>query len=226
MAEQILNESTILQVLDWAYDEAVDGVLGLDSAKELADSYLNKKGFISDRVDELIKWQNTKCATIGFVTNIGGLITLPVSIPSNLTAVIYIQLRMIAAIAYMGGYDLKNEKVRTVVFLCLIGNSANEITKQFGFKFGVKITENLIKKIPNEVIKAINKAIGFRLLTKFGEKGLINLGKVIPPIAGGVIAGALDYLSSNTLGYIAKNTFIVKEDNYFKMKDNINNLIK
>ncbi|MDK2586621.1 hypothetical protein QOZ83_12185 [Romboutsia sedimentorum] len=38
----------------------------------------------------------------------------------------------------------------------------------------------LVKKIPNEVIKNINQKLGFRLLTKFREKGVINLGKCIP----------------------------------------------
>lgn len=38
----------------------------------------------------------------------------------------------------------------------------------------------LVKKIPNEVIKNINQKVGFRLLTKFREKGVINLGKCIP----------------------------------------------
>ena len=59
-------------VLDWGYDKAVNGVPGLDSAKELADDYLNEDGSLSEKVDSLIRWQNTKCATSGFKTNLGG----------------------------------------------------------------------------------------------------------------------------------------------------------
>ena len=51
----------------------------------------------------LIRWQNAKCATSGFIAGLGGSITLPVSIPANISSVLYIQIRMIAAIAYMGG---------------------------------------------------------------------------------------------------------------------------
>ena len=31
----------------------------------------------------------------------------------------------------------------------------------------------------------MNKAVGFRLLTKFGQTGLVNLGKAIPLVGGG-----------------------------------------
>ena len=58
-----------------------------------------------------------------------------------------------------------------------------------------------------QVIKEINKKVGFRLLTKFGEKGVINLGKAIPVI-GGLIGGTLDAVSTNTIGNTARDTFI------------------
>ena len=33
-----ISESKIMQALDWAYDKAINGVAGLDSATELAES--------------------------------------------------------------------------------------------------------------------------------------------------------------------------------------------
>ena len=69
-----------------------------------------------------------------------------------------------------------------------------------------KITEQGIKKISFEIIKKINQAVGFRLLTKFGQKGVINLGKTIP-VVGGVVGGTVDSLSTNIIGKVAKETF-------------------
>ncbi|GIP46270.1 hypothetical protein J45TS6_47290 [Paenibacillus sp. J45TS6] len=66
--------------------------------------------------------------------------------------------------------------------------------------------QTLYRKIPNEVIKAINKKVGARLLTKFGEKGVINLGKAVP-VLGGIIGGAVDGIGTNIIGKTAKNTF-------------------
>ena len=53
----------------------------------------------------------------------------------------------------------------------------------------------------------MNKAVGFRLVTKFGTKGLINLGKVVL-ILGGVIGGGLDAFTTNIIRNQAKNTFL------------------
>ena len=51
-----------------------------------------------------------------------------------------------------------------------------------------KHSKLLLKKIPGKALVAINQRIGYRLITKFGEKGIINLGKAIPLI-GGVVGG-------------------------------------
>lgn len=66
---------------------------------------------------------------------------------------------------------------------------------------------NLIKEIPGHAIKAINKAVGFRLVTKFGEKGIINLGKCVP-IIGGVLGAALDIATVDVIAKVAKDAFL------------------
>jgi len=70
-----MTESKILQVLDWAYEKAVNGVSGLDSASELAAPYMKQDGSHDDKVNSLIRWQITKAGTSGFITGLGGVIT-------------------------------------------------------------------------------------------------------------------------------------------------------
>lgn len=45
---------------------------------------------------------------------------------------------------------------------------------------GVKVAEKGIEKIPGKALVKINQKIGFRFITKFGEKGIVNLGKLLP----------------------------------------------
>lgn len=205
-----LNENKIMQALDWAYEKAVDGIPGLDSASELARSYMSKDNNSIEQVNSLIRWQNTKAGTSGFLTGLGGLITMPITIPANITSVMYVQIRMIAAIAYIGGHDLKNDQVKALVYACLAGNAAKDILKDIGIVVGTKITTSMIKNISGKTIIEINKKVGFRLLTKFGEKGVINLGKAIP-IVGGIIGGTFDTISTNVIGNIARDTFIIQK---------------
>ena len=120
-----LTESKIMDVLNWSYDKAVQGVAGLDSAYDLADDYLKQEGSLHAQVNSLIRWQNTKAGTSGFLTGLGGIITLPVAIPANVASVIYVQIRMIAALAHMGGHNLNDDRVKSLVFVCLTPSPAS-----------------------------------------------------------------------------------------------------
>lgn len=203
-----MDNNKMIQVLDWAYEKSLNGIPGTLSAEELAQDYLDKNnGNIMKACDSLINWQISKCATSGFLSGLGGIITLPVAIPANVASVIYVQMRMIAAIAYMGGYDIKDDSVKSLVYMCLTGNAAVDIAKDIGIKLGTKLTESAIRKISSATITKINQAVGFRLITKFGTKGVVNLGKAIPLI-GGIIGGGIDSLSTNAIGNISKKMFL------------------
>ncbi|MCH7330856.1 EcsC family protein [Acinetobacter modestus] len=202
-----LTESKIMDVLNWSYEKAVNGVPGLDSAYDLANDYMKTNDSLYNQVNSLIRWQNTKAGTSGFLTGLGGIITLPIAIPANVASVIYVQIRMIAAIAHMGGHNLNDDRVKSLVFVCLTGNAAKDILKDIGIVVGKKIAQNSIKNISGKTITAINQKVGFRLLTKFGEKGVINLGKTVP-LLGGIIGASFDSVTTNTVGNIARDTFI------------------
>ncbi len=204
---QLISQEKIEQALDWAYDKSVNGVAGLDSAFELAESYMKGDAPLVDQVNSLIRFQNGKAATSGFLSGLGGLITLPVAVPANVTSVLYVQIRMIAAIAHMGGHNIKDDRVKTLVYTCLVANSAKDVAKNLGITVGGKLATNAIKAIPGKTLIEINKRVGFRLLTKFGEKGVINLGKAIP-LLGGLIGGSFDAYATNKVGDVARDTFI------------------
>lgn len=204
--ENTLTESKVGKLLDWAYEKSINGLPGTDTAYDLAQNYLLKYGSIDKAINKLIHWQNTKSATAGFLTGLGGLITLPVAIPADVASVTYVQIRMVAAIAIMRNYDIKDDQVKTFVFLALTGNSVSDILKNLGIKTATQLGKQAIKKVPIEIIKAINKAVGFRLITKFGEKGIVNLGKAVP-LLGGVVGGTMDGVSTNIIGKTAKKIF-------------------
>lgn len=207
MSENI-SENKMMQILDQAYEKSVNGIPGLGSAQELGDDYLNSNDNLEDQINSLIRWQNTKAGTSGFLTGLGGLITLPVALPANITTVLYVQIRMIAAIAHMTGLDLRDDRVKSFVFLALCGSATADILKDTGIKFGTKLSMSLIKKyVTKEVITAINKAVGFRLVTKAGSTGIINLTKMVP-ILGGIIGASFDTFTTNVVGNTARDMFL------------------
>jgi len=205
---QIITTEQMVKILDSAYKKALDGIPGVSqSVDDFANDYLSRHGNPKQAARELAKWQVTKCGTTGFVAGLGGLITLPVAIPANLASVLYVQLRMVAAIAKMGGYDVNSDQVQTMVYACITGNAIGEVLKDVGAKIGKEALKVAIKKIPGKVLISINQRVGFRLVTKAGTTGAINLTKLVP-IAGGVVNGAFDIATTKIIARNAQSIFI------------------
>ena len=72
-----LTESTIRRALDFAYDKPVNGVAGMDSASEIAETYMKRGGSKRNQANSLIRWQCAKAGTSGFLTGLGGLLAMP-----------------------------------------------------------------------------------------------------------------------------------------------------
>ena len=202
-----ISQEDIMKVLDACYNKCIEGKgKAIPSVNKMADDYLSKEPDVEKAVKTMQKYQIAKCTTSGFINGFGGIIAMPVTIPANIGSVLYVQMRMIACTAKMAGYELDNDQVQTLVYACLAGISVNEIFKGIGIKFGEKLALSAIKKIPGEVCIKINQKVGFRLLTKFGEKGLINLGKMIPGV-GAIINGGLDLTETKNIADRAYKMF-------------------
>ena len=144
-------------------------------------------------------------------------IIFPLTVPANISSVIYVQMRMIACTAYMAGYDLHCDQVQSLVYACLAGVAVNSVFKKTGIKLGEKMAVSVIQKIPRNVITRINQRVGFLFITKFGEKGLINLGKLVPGV-GALINGGFDFaetkvIANRSYSWFFEGDFSVDEQN-------------
>lgn len=207
------TQEDIMDLLNKLYEQCINGIDKIGVKKiskpvsDLADDYLNKYDDIETASKKFINYQLTKCTTSGFLTGLGGLITLPVAIPANIGSVLYVQMRMIAALAYMGGYDLKSDQVQTLVYATLAGVAIGGPIKKAGINIGEKVAIAIVDKIPAATLKTINQKVGFRLFTKFGSKGIINFGKVVP-VADGFISGGFDFVETKAIAKRAHKLFI------------------
>lgn len=203
-----IDQKQVMELLDTLYAKSIDGIpkvsLPID---ELASNYLEKNESNEKAAKQFINYQIAKCTTSGFVAGLGGIVTLPVAIPANVSSVMYVQMRMIACLAYMGGYDTKSDQVQTLVYACLAGISIDQLIKNAGIKFGTKFSMAMVKKIPGSVLTKINQKVGFRFITKFGEKGIINIAKLVP-VVGGVIGGGFDFAETKVIANRAYKMFI------------------
>lgn len=201
------DSSDLIQAtLEWIADAGINGLGVLPSAEKVAADHLSKAASVEDAIDSLIAWRTTYAVGTGFITGLGGIAALPITIPAGLAASYALGANTAAAIAHLRGYDIYPDQVKTTILLALMGEAAEEIFKDVGIKIGEKVSQNLIKQIPGKVLIEINKKVGFRLITKAGEKGVINLMKMVP-LVGGVIGGTFDGLFVNACGNTAKKVF-------------------
>ena len=71
----------------------------------------------------------------------------------------------------------------------------------------MKFAQAGVKKIPGRILIKINQKVGFRFLTKFGTKGLVNIGKLIP-IVGAGISGGMNLIETKAVANRAYKNFV------------------
>lgn len=208
------SPENVQETMDKIYAASLAGMPGVSKpVDQLANDYEKQfPGDVKRAAEELARNQIIKCGTAGFVTGLGGLITLPVALPADVVSVTVMQIRMIAAIAQLGGFDPQSDQVQTLSFACLVKGGVAEVFKSAGIKIGEGLAIQAIKKIPGYVIANINKKIGFSLVTRFGysrfgKQAVVNFSKMVP-VVGGVIGGGFDAAVTSGVAARAITLFI------------------
>ena len=126
----VFNEEDVMLILGSIYKNSINGIPRVSKPiDEFSNEFLNASSDIRIAAQKMIDNSIMKCTTSGFLTGFGGLITLPVALPANVTSVLYVQMRMIASLAYMAGLNVNDDSVQTLVYACLAGVSVAEIVK-------------------------------------------------------------------------------------------------
>jgi len=188
-------------------DLGIDGAGPLDSAQELADKARAKEHDVEAAVAAVIAASRKQAAAGGFVTGLGGFITLPVALPANVVGFYVIATRMVGAIAVLRGFDLADPKVRTAVLLVLTGADASSVLGRLGIGgSGGMVTRMLSARMPKTTVMVVQKAIGFRLLSRMGTGMLGRLGRAVP-LAGALIGAGSDVWLLRRIARTAQQEF-------------------
>ena len=203
------EETRLIKIANAALNAALKGFGPIKSAQALANGFITDTKYKDDdeRIKALIRSQCWASGGSGFVTGLGGGATLVIGGAAvDLVAVLEINMRMVAAIAIIRGYDLEDEIVRMALLLTAIGTNLQEAAGNVGVQIGKAGCKALINKIPKKLIAKINKFFGMKLITKFSQKGVIQLGKFVP-FAGGLVGGAVNVAGCRSIGKLADKAF-------------------
>lgn len=185
----------------------LDYVISIDYVT--IESYVDKlveqnKGISCDELaKKILHRKSLKNGLIGAVTGLGGLITLPVSIPTDLICSWRIQASMAFSIAYVYGHTKDTTDLKTDLYLILAGDSAKEALKRIGIEVSKSFTKKAVQKyITREVMLKIWKVFEQKIITKAGEKSLTSFMKMIP-LVGAPVGYAFDWVTTQTVGNFA-----------------------
>lgn len=177
------------------------------------ESYVDKlreqnKGISSDELaKKILHRKSVKNGLIGAVTGLGGLITLPVSIPADLALSWRIQASLAFSIAYVYGHTKNTTDLKTDLYLILAGDSAKEALKRIGIEVSKGVTKKAVQKyITRDVMVKIWKVVGQKIITKAGEKSLTSFMKMVP-LVGAPVGFAFDWIATQTVGRFAMSYY-------------------
>jgi EcsC protein family len=187
-----------------AFNRAVDGIGPLPAAAKAADKQLaEQRGDVERAIHEVIENNVRLAGAQGFVTNVGGLVTLAVALPANITGVALVQCRMIAGIAHLKGYDLAEPRVRNAVLATILGEDhvADLIRRKklpgtpMALATAPVYDETLAGQLAGEVATVlISKVAGKRLAVAAARR---------IPVLGGVVGASADSYSTWRAGRYA-----------------------
>jgi hypothetical protein len=198
--------ATLQQGFDWAYGKAVAGMPGLEGAEALATRYRERHATPDEAVAALIHWQSGMAGAAGFVTGCGGFVSLPVAMPANLASALYIQARLIAAIAHLRGHDIKSPDVRSLALACMTGSKAADTLKDAGVRFGTRLTRDAVGWASPALFKKMERAAGVSAACAVGTGNAAKFGKFVP-VVGGVVAAGFDAAMTQLIGRTADRVF-------------------
>lgn len=178
-----------------ALSRAIAGVGPLPPAAAAADKQLAEQhGDVDKAVHEVVENHVRFAGGQGFLTNLGGLVTMAVTIPANVTGLALVQARMIAAIAHLRGYDLEDPRVRNAILVTMLGE---DVVEELVKKKRLPAPPMAIATAPvrDETIDAVvSTEVAQALISRVAGKRLaVTVGRRVPVVGGVVGAGADGY---------------------------------
>jgi EcsC protein family len=190
-------------------DKAINGVGRYPGARAAAEKRLKEYGGDTERaIHQMIETHVRLAGAQGFVTNLGGLVTLSVTIPANVAGLALLQSHLVAAIVHLRGFDVDEPRVRNAILACMMGeDTVNDLVK------GGQLpsTPLGIASAPvhdPDLDRLIAKVVTAELITRVGGKRMVtSIGRRIP-LMGGFVGATVDGFNTWRVGRYAEREMI------------------
>lgn len=193
--------------LRWLLDASIDGFSRLPGARSAAAGHLKRTQDQERAISALVTQHVAMAGAQGFVTNLGGALTAVVTVPANIAGAAIVQCRLVAAIAHLRGYSLDDNRVRSAILMCLLGQRrATELVASgelpstpLAVATAPAFDAQLDLKISQHVMKDVMTAVTGKRLGVFVTKRV--------PVIGGGVGLAVDGWATRGIAKYALSQF-------------------
>ncbi len=194
-----------------ALERAIRGVGPLDAAALAAEKHLDDAdGDVDAAIKQVIESHVRLAGAQGFATNIGGLVTMAVTVPANVAGLALIQCRMVAGIVHLRAYDLEDPRVRNAILACLMGEE----------KLLALIKQKKLPGTPMALATApvhdphlngvVANEVAAELFTKVaGKRIATTVGRRVP-VVGGLVGAGTDGYATWQVGRYVDREFLAR----------------
>lgn len=189
-------------------DFAIDGSPAFPGAKATAARSLQSKADREGAIDALVRYHVSMASAQGFMTSVGGLLTLPVGLPANIAGMAVLGVRMIAAIAHLRGYDVDDRRVRAALTLAMLGDDEVRRLVADGRLPSSPLAVATAPVFDPALERTISERVMGSLAGRIGGKHVaVVVVRRIPLVGGGVGAAVDGWLTFGLAAY-ARREFI------------------
>lgn len=187
---------------------AVDGFTGFPGAREVAAKQLLRTRDVDTALKGVIEQHVRLAGAQGFVTNLGGFVLMPVTLPANLAGLAVLQVRMVAAVAHLRGYDIADPRVRAACLVAQLGQQdVQEAVRAKRLPGAPREIATGSAPLPPGLLDEVTAMVGQSLVTRVGGKhATLTLTRRVPVLGGAVSAG-VDAFGTYTVGRYADREF-------------------
>lgn len=193
-----------------ALDRAIHGAGPLDGAAAVASAVRRAEDDDAATISRLIEVHVRLAGAQGFVTNLGGLATMPVAVPANIGGLAMVQCRLVAAIAHLRGYDLADPRVRNAVLASLLGEERlHDLVARRKLPGPPMALATAPVHDPDLDVVMANE-VAAELMTRVAGKRLAyTVGRRVP-VVGGIVGAGTDGYATWQIGRYADRELLAR----------------
>ncbi|MGN6251433.1 MAG: EcsC family protein [Marmoricola sp.] len=184
-----------------ALQRAIKGAGPLPGAVAAAEAQRDEQhGDVDKAIREVVENHVRYAAAEGFATNLGGLVTMALTVPASIAGLAVVQCRMVAAVAHLRGYDLDDPRTRTAILTCLLGEDRLLALLKAKRLPGTPMAIATAPVHDPELGALVANEVAAEMLTRVaGRRLATTVGRRIP-VVGGVVGAGTDAYATWKIG--------------------------